>query len=111
VIEQGTSKGDSTQDSERNCSISPSTVCPHKRHSQLEILNPLSILLERHTSGIITQDDDVEQRNLYQIQRDFLGQSPFCGDPVEGARGRYSRGDLFERLRRVEGLKALLGVR
>lgn len=80
-------------------------------YSQLEILNPLPILLKGHTSGIIAQDDDVEQGNLDQIQRNLLGESPFRGDPVQSTGRGDSRGYLFESLRRVECLKALLDFR
>ena len=81
---------------------------PIARYSQLEILDPFPILYKGHTSGIIAQDDDVEQGDLDQIQGNLLWESPFRGDPVERARGGDARGDLFEDLRRVECLQALL---
>lgn len=86
---------------------SPFTA-PQTQDSHLQIINPLAILLKRHTSRIITQDDDIKQRNLDEIQRDFLGQSPFRCDSVQSAGLSDSSGDLFEGLGRVESLEALL---
>ena len=81
---------------------------PVARYSQLEILNPFPILLKGHTSGIVAQDDNIEQGDLDQIQGNLLRKSPFRGNSVERARGGNSRGDLFKDLWRIERLEALL---
>jgi len=57
VVEQGTSECDLTQD-------------------LLKILDPLSVLLERHGSGVIHQDDNIEKTDLDQVCGELDGQLP-----------------------------------
>lgn len=81
-----------------------------KSHSHLEILHPLSALLERHTSRIIDQDHHVKQADLHQIRGKLDREAPLRSELGERARLHDPLGDGLEGGWWVEGLEALLWV-
>jgi hypothetical protein len=59
VVEQSTCKCDLTENPTLSAKLLPGSI-----DILLEILNPLSILLERHGSGIVDEDDYIEETDL-----------------------------------------------
>lgn len=91
--------------------IHPSSPSRHtSKHSHLEILDPLAVLLKLHTSRVIHQNDHVKQRNLDEVRGELDGQTPCRREGREGSGLIHAVGDLLELLRLVEGLEVLLVV-
>jgi hypothetical protein len=68
VVEQGTSECYLTEDS-----TSSAKSVLGWRYVLLKILNPLSVLLERHGSRIIDKDDYIEKTDLDQVGSELDG--------------------------------------
>lgn len=116
LIEEGGGVGDPRQDPIK-ASGQPGTTARIWKSSHLQVINPLPILLESHTSytltpssaplqhppielseltRIITKDHHIEQSDLDQIRSQLLRQPPLLRDLVQGTGLGDALGELFE---------------
>jgi len=75
VVEQGTCVGNLSENPVSSASVLRADRT-EKLYALFEILNPLTVLLERHRSRVIHQDDNIEKTDLDQVCGELDGQLP-----------------------------------